>query len=357
MTTHPSQPRAAPRHQASIPQAPIEIARLGRDRALGALERLITAGNPKLGARRLLDNAHIHGIDPDLLWGSYARGARSDALVRQSCMVVPGSGGTGMCFVSTPKGDPRLGDRESQIEEIRAVLAAALGDLEGTDDHGRLNTGISLAQCLLETDQVWARRVCEGAGMIGVGTLEYLRLGMGEVRAMRPDPGPWPEGVEVRRVRSIDPDQGGDAGPSGGDLVALREALRVSYEGTLDCPELCGLRSVDQVIDSHRATGDFDPGRWWLLFVGGAPMGCCLLSHCPASESVELVYLGIGAAARGRGLGTRLLTHALGSLRIDGVVHEVTCAVDTRNEPAARMYRGVGFRRFDARMGFVKRVR
>jgi len=338
MTTHPSQPRAG-----STPTTPIEIERLGRDRALGALERLITAGNPKLGARRLLENAEAHGIDPGLLWGSHARGARGDAFVRQSCMVVRGAGGTGMCFLSAPTHDPRLGDRETQIGEIRSVLAAALDDLASRD------TGVSLAQCLLETDQVWARRVCEGAGMISVGTLEYLRLGFGAVRAMTPEPGGWPRGVEVRPIGSLD-----EESP---DLAALIAALGASYEGTLDCPELCGLRSIGQVIDSHTSAGEFDPSRWWLLFIEGEPRGCCLLSHCPASESVELVYLGIGAGARGRGLGKRLLTHALASLRIEGVVHEVTCAVDRRNEPAACMYRSMGFRRFDSRLGFVKRVR
>lgn len=343
MTTHPRDPgfASAPTRE---PPVPSPARRIGQEHTLSAFERLITTGNPKIGARRLLENAARHGINPDMLWGVVAGAGRPDAFVRQVCMVVPGAGGTGMCFLSSPTRDTRMGDRATQIGEIGAALGSALDDLRRDDEHG-----VRLAQCLIETDQTWARRACEDAGMTSVGTLEYLRLAFGEIRAMTPPTDPWPEGVTIRRVREM-------SGPES-DLGALRTALERSYEGTMDCPELCGLRGVDDVIESHLATGVFDPSRWWLLFVDGEPEGCCLLSHCPASESVELVYLGIGVSARGKGLGKRLLVHALGALRIDGVVHEVTCAVDRRNTPASRAYRDLGFRRFDARMGYVKRVR
>jgi GNAT superfamily N-acetyltransferase len=116
---------------------------------------------------------------------------------------------------------------------------------------------------------------------------------------------------------------------------------------------LCGLRATRDVIASHMATGEFSPHRWWLLRAGGSPEGCCLLNHCPANRAVELVYLGISPGLRGRGLSRRLLEHALA--RADAPdAREITCAVDTRNTPAVRLYHAMGFRSFGSRAGFVK---
>ena len=116
------------------------------------------------------------------------------------------------------------------------------------------------------------------------------------------------------------------------------------------------MRSMNDVIESHKSTGDFDPSRWWLLFDGDRPVGCCLLAHCPANESVELVYIGIAKRVQGHGLGERLLRHALGQLRIKERVLDVTCAVDRRNVPASKVYMRLGFQVFDARCGYVRQV-
>ena len=52
------------------------------------------------------------------------------------------------------------------------------------------------------------------------------------------------------------------------------------------------------------------------------------------------------------GLGRGVLDYATRRLSHLGV-DTVTCAVDTRNTPAMRVYQELGYERFDSRLGFV----
>ena len=112
---------------------------------------------------------------------------------------------------------------------------------------------------------------------------------------------------------------------------------------------------MEDVVDSHQATGEFSPDRWHLVYKDDEPVGCCLLSYMPANRSVELVYIGIGPTARGLGLGKSVLEHAINQL---GAINskEITCAVDDRNTPAINIYKSLGFKPFDARLGFVAAI-
>lgn len=337
MTTHPrsSNPAASTRYATSAQRLPHDLVRSG-------LERLITVGNPKLGAARLYDRAHEHGIDLDLLWGVVDRKDPKRPFVRQVCMVVPGAGSTGMCFLSAPARDPRLGESAAQVLEIGAALDEALEQLPVY-----AGERVTIAQCLLETDLTWAHKVCTSAQMIGVGTLDYMRMPWSRIGSLSESGTGWPEGVCVKKLSEI-PERDRD--------TTLIKALDGSYEDTLDCPELCGLRSVEQILESHRATGVFDPSSWWVVFKDNQPSGCCLLTHCPASDAVELVYIGLSKRVRGLGLGKRVLAHALRTMRQTVSVRELTCAVDRRNKPAQSMYSALGMRVFDARVGFVAPV-
>lgn len=358
MTTHANQPdpMTPPLSKADFGSTVLG-ARISRKNIHSALERLITEGNPKIGAQRLVRNAARHGIDLELVWGVLGNPKLDQPVVRQVCMVVPGAGGTGMCFVSSPKlggiagseaqreAQKAFGSESEQIGEISASLKAAIESLsDAAQDR------VKIAQMLFEPTQAWTHAVCKQASMICVGTLDYLRMDFGKIRHLETPSSDWGEGIVVRAIRNLSMDS------ADGDGSLLVRALERSYEGTLDCPELCGMRSMTDVIESHRSTGVFDASRWWLMLKDGDPVGCCLLTHCPPSESVELVYLGLGPEVQGRGLGKRLLAHALGSLRIKDTVHEVTCAVDRRNTPASNVYMGLGFQRFDARVGYVRQV-
>lgn len=276
-----------------------------------------------------------------MLWGVVGNLQDPKATkVRQVCLAVLGAGRTAMLFHSSPEHQRALGTRETQIQEISACISTCLEHLGQTPER------VGLAQSLIEPRQRWARDACERAGMIFVGELAYMRKPIpSSGPATKPEPD-WPEGITVRPVRSLER----DASQSDRDL--LIEILEQSYIDTLDCPELCGMRSMEDVVDSHMATGVFNPAHWLLILRDGRPAGCCLLSHCPANHSVELVYLGIASNARGMGLGRRVLDYGIS--RLQGLdAREITCAVDTRNTPAIAVYESLGFQRFDSRIGYV----
>src|SRR5262249_14486444 len=54
--------------------------------------------------------------------------------------------------------------------------------------------------------------------------------------------------------------------------ATFHETLWHTYEDTQDCPEVNGVRSIDDVITGHRAQGRFDPDRWWLATLEGRPI-------------------------------------------------------------------------------------
>src|SRR5690606_2604680 len=113
--------------------------------------------------------------------------------------------------------------------------------------------------------------------------------------------------------------------------------VQASYEQSLDCPALNGLRDIEDVLAGHRATGDFDPNLWTLLLEHDRPIGVSLLARLPYADSCELVYFGLVPAARGRGLGHLAMQHTLATLaRTD--LSRLTLAVDANNLPAYRLY-------------------
>jgi GNAT superfamily N-acetyltransferase len=129
----------------------------------------------------------------------------------------------------------------------------------------------------------------------------------------------------------------------------FRSVLRATYVSSLDMPELEGIRSLDDIIEGHRATGRFLPERWQLGQVPGEPEAAAvlLLADSPDRDVWEVVYLGLTLPARGRGLGRVVIRHALELARLHASRLEL--AVDIRNFPATRLYESTGFVPFDRR--------
>ena len=129
----------------------------------------------------------------------------------------------------------------------------------------------------------------------------------------------------------------------------FRELLKATYTSSLDMPELEGVRSLDDIIESHRATGRFVADRWQLGQIPGSPdiAVVLLLSEVADRNAWEVVYLGLTPAARGRGLGRVAIAHALEMARPH--VSRLELAVDIRNLPATRLYESTGFVPFDRR--------
>jgi ribosomal protein S18 acetylase RimI-like enzyme len=129
-------------------------------------------------------------------------------------------------------------------------------------------------------------------------------------------------------------------------------AVERSYVGTRDCPALVGLRSTDDVLSGHRATGIYDPRLWFVALRGARADGVLLLTRLGSEPAVEIVYLGVAQPARGTGLADELVARAVETCREDSATH-LTLAVDRENVPARRLYERWGFAKCAARDAWI----
>ncbi len=212
-----------------------------------------------------------------------------------------------------------------------------------------------MAQALTEPAHGWAKEAFLAAGFMHVGDLTYLRR-TADSSSVVPPP-KLGDGVELRTFASVEAAEGRGAAEK-----VFGAALEASYEQTLDCPELCGLRSISDVLDSHRSTGQFDPRLWWVILGAPAgvalttrkPLGCLLLNPCKDQQTIELVYIGLAMEARGKGWARPVLLHGISLASQGRRSYEVACAVDDRNLPARNLYASLGFRESGHRVAMVK---
>lgn len=129
----------------------------------------------------------------------------------------------------------------------------------------------------------------------------------------------------------------------------FREVLLATYDGSCDCPELNGTRTPDEML---AAFGEREPPHWFLAEERGTPLGVLMLDSSSEPRTLEIAYLGLLPAARGRGFGDALVRSALQSAHDSGI-RSLTLSVDVRNEPALRLYRRHGFTERDRQEVFL----
>jgi ribosomal protein S18 acetylase RimI-like enzyme len=208
-----------------------------------------------------------------------------------------------------------------------ALLTAACNQLQ--------RAGAGMVQCLLRHDGKADKQLLVEAGFEHFGDLFYLVCEAVEF----PQSAPSAELVFEPYRPAIH-----------AEFAALVEA---TYEGTLDCPRMNGVRTIDETLDGYRGEGQCDPSRWLVVRRSGAVIGCLLLADYPDQENYELVYMGLVPAARGHGWGKRIARHAQWRAREAGR-QRLVVAADAANLPALRMYTGVGFRVWDRRSVLVR---
>jgi ribosomal protein S18 acetylase RimI-like enzyme len=133
----------------------------------------------------------------------------------------------------------------------------------------------------------------------------------------------------------------------------LARVMEATYQQTMDCPGLETVRSTDDVLAGYRQMGVFDPSRWLIVRHAGGDVGCLLLTDHPRHQNLELVYMGVVPAARGKQWGYQIARHA------QWVAHQVgrrrvVLAVDQSNAPALKMYRQAGFAAWERRSVWAK---
>ncbi|MBL8991094.1 MAG: GNAT family N-acetyltransferase [Phycisphaerae bacterium] len=247
-------------------------------------------------------------------------------------LLIPSSGRTAMFFVSPPAHRPGAVSRRAACIEAAARCAA---EFEGERQ-------VRLAQAIVDPEQTELVDSYLAAGFVRLADLAYLRRPI-PLKA-RHQARAWPRGISVTPMT---------AHPGAGGEAMLLTALEASYEGTLDCAALCGVRDVRDVLESHLSVGQHDPALWYLVRRDQRPVGCMLLSPCAEQQTVELVYLGLSPEVRGMGLGRALLEMAID--RLGGRPERtLACAVDLVNAPALALYRAARFRQFAVRVALIR---
>lgn len=189
--------------------------------------------------------------------------------------------------------------------------------------------GAKLVQSLLAADETALAEPLLRGGFRHITGLWYMRHPLrADVAGQRPD-------LLLRDFTQV-------------DSASFQATLLRTYDDTLDCPEVNGVRQIDEILDGHRSQGQHDPHLWWLAFEGEAPVGVLLLAPVPDNASIDLSYLGIVPEARGRGIGRELTAQAIRRARVAGAV-QLTLAVDIRNRPAWNLYRSLCFEPFEQR--------
>jgi ribosomal protein S18 acetylase RimI-like enzyme len=255
---------------------------------------------------------HSGEIAPD---GIFVVPGRGQLLASIVCVALPGASG-----LIWPPGCAEPG---------RTDLEDALLHHGNTWLRGR---GVKLAQCLLAPQEAFLSSPLLRQGYRFITQLWYMRHDLSLLPQQdRPD-----------RLTLFAYD----------GSARFHHTLEQTYEQSQDCPEINGVRSLEEVLEGHRSQGRFDPGRWWLACAGGEPVGVLLLTELPESGDWEVAYVGIVPAARQRGFGCELLGHALRAARA-AAAPEVVLSVDVRNEPAWHLYRGLGFRPAEQRLVYL----
>ncbi len=136
----------------------------------------------------------------------------------------------------------------------------------------------------------------------------------------------------------------------------FEQLILQTYESTLDCPGLEGLRDIRDVLDGYRTIGTHDPALWHLVEWRSDKVGVVLLAPYPESRQWELVYMGVVPRARGNRIGEAILAEVRFRASMEGI-EQIVLAVDAANVPALHMYEAANFTEWSTRAAYVKRIR
>lgn len=232
-----------------------------------------------------------------------------------SCLSVPNEGGTAFIYTSVPNpADSQLD--QYAVEAVRQLCRCTI------------SSNTNLLEALLDTEDAARKKIFLRCNFKKLTDLIYLsRASTLPVQQLNIN----------KNVSWLNYDQK--------NHNLFKNVICQTYHDSLDCPELENMRDMEDVVQSHKAAGAFDP-RWWkLMSYNDEPCGVLLLALLPDSNSMELVYMGLTPAVRGKGLGQLLLQKAAECSRQSGVSC-LMLAVDCRNHPARKLYGQFDFTEF-----------
>lgn len=260
--------------------------------------------------------------------------ATSDALTAEPVAAVlaeclPGRS----AVVMAPQVAESLGG-DAERDQLAAQLLIALDEL-------LRDQGVLLAQALTLNRQDPATQHFKAAEYRCIGELLYLGTDLAANPAVRVP------GLPITALELVphSPD----------DFERWIPLIDRTYEKTLDCPAVDGLRPTREVLLGYRDVGVARDDWWFIARHNGGDVGCLLLAdHQPATHS-ELVYMGLVPEVRGQGWGVYLAQQAREFAAASGAQHLVL-SVDAANLPALRHYQAAGFQFWEQRTILVKPI-
>lgn len=207
---------------------------------------------------------------------------------------------------------------ESDSHAIETALAEAYRERL----HARQ---VKVAQLLIDTEE---RNDCRALRQVGFQAITQITTLRRELR----DPAGSPE---AKVAVTLEPANAADS--------RIGSLLLTTYEGTLDCPELNGLRTADEIVAGYEDSGT---PRWYTIRFENADIGVVILTAGLQPGEIELSYVGLHPSARGRGLGRAAVKRVMEQAR-SASASTITVTVDVRNIPAIQLYESFGFREFE----------
>jgi len=251
--------------------------------------------------------------------------ARADRKTLAVALLIEGAGRTSMLFFSPPEA-PGV-DRQWLVRLIHEISRDAI---EG---------GVSLVQALIEPDADRQEAVLVDSGLMLLADLSYMNR---DLLSCPPKDQGARENLVWRNYKQF-------------TEVELGEVISQTYENSLDCPALRGVREMPDVIAGHKCSGVFCPEAWWIVAQGdqASPAGCILVNDSIKTPTADIVYMGVVPEFRRQGLAAVLLERAVAGAS-ERNCEGISVAVDTRNDYAIRVYEQSGFIEIQRRLAYVE---
>jgi ribosomal protein S18 acetylase RimI-like enzyme len=131
------------------------------------------------------------------------------------------------------------------------------------------------------------------------------------------------------------------------------QVVNGTYDKTLDCPELDGIRTVEEVVRGYQSSAPLQ--LWIAQSAEKQDAGILILSDHPEHRQSELTYMGLLPTYRGRGWGGQLVRFAMEQTKTNGR-EKIVLAVDRRNTPAIEQYRRSGFHGWTSRVCLTRNL-
>lgn len=192
-------------------------------------------------------------------------------------------------------------------------------------------------QCLVDKDDFCARKALESAGLVEVTDIEFMRCSAAD----------FPDGsqrsgqhFQTDAHKLLIPHALVDQDQENRFLAVLSR----TYEDSLDCRALAGIRSPADNWEMHRGVPGHRPDLWRIYSLGeGLDVGVLMMNEINGPEpACQILYLGIDPEHRGKQFCRAILRQMLFELKQEGICW-VDLAVDAVNVYAKRVYDSLGF--------------